>query len=119
MPAYAAGATRTPLFPGDQPLVLFNGSETVAQGLASIPFWRGPSPSSNDGGTSFLATGMASDMTIDVQASNDDVTYVTTQSMSADTDGHGGTSDAGRSQFYRVLISTYTTGTMPVVTASR
>ncbi len=121
MPAYAAGATRTALYPGDPPLTLFNGTETVASGLASMIFLRGNSPSSNDAGSTFNAKGMASDMVIDVQEANEDVdgSYTTTQTIGADASGNGTALDIGRGFFYRVKISTYTTGTMPVVTVAR
>ena len=121
MPAYGSSVGYATLYPGDPPLTLFNGGETVAQGLASIPFQRGNSPSGNDAGSSFIALGMASDMVIDVQAANENVaaSFVTTQSITADASGSGGTSEPGRSMFYRLLISAYSSGTMPIVTVKR
>ena len=120
MPVYTTIGTVVSLGPGYPAFTLFDGTETPVQGLASKPFARA-TKGSDDVGSSFLALGMPSDMVIDVQAANEnlDASYITTQSITSDTDGKGGATEPGRSQFYRLKISVYTTGAMPVVTVSR
>ena len=105
-------------------IVLFNGTETPAVGLKSVAFARGYSPGAGDNGITFDATGMPSNMTIDVQVANKDIDaeYTTVNTITASTTpdtGNGAYTDIGRSAFYRLYVSAYTTGTMPKVRAQR
>jgi hypothetical protein len=103
-------------------LILFDGTETPATGIKSIAFSRGMT-GSTDAGTTFSAV-FGSDPTgtvIKVQgaATDVDANYVTLTTITA-TSLLGYTYTAtDRSNFYRVIISTYVQGGMPVVTAER
>ena len=102
---------------------LFDGTETPVLGMKSVAFARG-AQGSGDNGITFDAAGMPSDMTIDVQVSNDDVDahYTTVATLAASTSpdtGNTAYTDVGRSAFYRLYVSAYTTGTMPTVKAQR
>lgn len=123
------GLNVTSIVPGDN-LVLFDGTETPLTGLASIAFSRGTGQGPGDGGSTFNLTGMPSDMTVDVEvcsppnggfasvaAMNSAFSSVTT--MIADSGGNSSYTDLGRSQFYRLKITLYTTGTMPVGVVQR
>ena len=59
------GLNVTCLQPGER-MVLFDGTETPALGLASIAFARG-TQGSQDGGSTFTIIGMPTGMTVDVQ----------------------------------------------------
>lgn len=113
----------TSLQPGDGTLVLFDGTETPATTLASVAFSRGPSVGGADNGCSFDAYGMgaSADTVIDVQAANHDIDgeYCTVGQITADANGNGNYTDIGRSAFYRVKLSTYTSAGMPKVTVMR
>lgn len=119
-PAPDAGLNLTCLVPGDH-LTLFDGTETPVQGIKSVAFSRGYSPGASDNGTTFTVYGMPSTATIDVQVSNDDVDghYVTVNTISPDANGNGFYTDIGRAAFYRVTLSAYASGAMPVVKVKR
>ncbi len=113
----------TSLQPGDGVLVLFDGTEAPAVGLASVAFSRGPSVGGADNGCTFDASGMgaSADTVIDVQAANHDIDseYFTVGQITADANGDGGFTDVGRSAFYRLQLSTYTNAGMPKATVMR
>lgn len=115
------GLNLTSIVPGDS-YTLFDGTETPVQGLASVAFSRGPSPSGADNGISFFVTGLKSDETVDIQASNTDLDadyYSVSGSLTPDTNGNAAYTDVGRAAFYRAILSTWVSGTMPVVKATR
>jgi len=114
------GLNLTSLIPGES-IVLFDGTETPSIGLASVAFARGYSPSANDAGTSFDIKGMPAGMTVDVQAANQnlDAAYCSFITLSPDSNGNANTTDPGRSAFYRLKISAYTSGAMCVGIAQR
>jgi hypothetical protein len=122
-PAPNQGLNLASLEPGES-IVLFSGAETPSTGLKSVAFARGYSAGVADNGITFDATGMPSDMTIDVQVANNDIdaqyTSVATLSASTTPDtGNAAYTDTGRSAFYRLYVSAYTAGTMPKVKAQR
>ena len=108
------------LVPGDS-LVLLDGTETLATNAASISFVRGYSPSANDGGTTFNASGMPASSVIDVQVANADVAglYTTTGQLVPDTNGNATYTDVGRSPFWRLQVSSATAATGSKVVANR
>jgi hypothetical protein len=114
------GLNLTSLIPGEQ-ITLFSGSETAALNLKSVAFARGYSPSASDQGTTFNISGMPSGMTIDVQVASKDIDgdYTSVVTMTPDTNGNSAYTDVGRSAFFRLLISAYTTGAMPIAVAQR
>lgn len=111
MPAYGSQPLKT-LFPGES-LVLFDGTETPSVGLASIAFARGTSPGGDEGST-FSLSGMPAGMTIDVQVSafNNTADFTSVETLTPDANGNAASTDAGRSLFYRLSISAYSTGSM-------
>ena len=116
------GLNLTSIVPGDS-YTLFDGTETPAAGLASIAFSRGYSPGVSDNGVSFFVSGFpASGCTVDIQASDTDIDgdyYSVSGSLAPDTNGNAAYTDIGRANFYRAFLTTYASGTMPVVKASR
>ena len=119
-----SGLNLTSLIPGDLELTLFDGTETPAAGLKSIAFSRGYSPGASDNGITFTVIGMPTGMTVDVQASAKDIdgdyTSIATLSPSTTPDtGNAAYTDVGRSTFYRLYMSAYTTGAMPTAVAQR
>lgn len=118
MPAY--GTRPVSLVPGDK-WTLFDGTEAVAEGLESMAIARGYSPSGDDAGTSFFATGLAADMVIDIQAAavDDDDEYLMVGQITDDGNGNGAYTDIGRPGFYRAVITTYSAGDMPIVRVQR
>lgn len=109
--------------PGDR-LTLFDGTETPAEGLASVAFVRGPSVSKSQAFSTFMAVGMASDMVIDIQASNTnvDADYQTIGQLTSELASPPGfpyLTDSGSPTFYRAKITTYSTGDMPTLTVQR
>lgn len=111
----------TALSPGESMTLLASTDGTPSTSTKSVSFSRAYSPSGMDGGITFNATGMHSGMTIDVQvAAHDlDAEYLPVTTMSPDSGNNAAYTDVGRSPFYRVKISAYTSGTMPTVTANR
>lgn len=114
------GKNVTAVGPGDS-ITLFDGTESPAQGLSSIAFARGDSGSQDDAGLSVFATGMASDLTIDIQGSNVNVdgSFTTLEQLFPDANGNAAATDIGRAAFYRAQISAYSSGTMPTCTVQR
>lgn len=102
-------------------ITLFSGTETPSNGLASVSFARGYSPGAMDNGTTFNVQGAASGTKIDVQVAANDVDgdYTSVTTITPDASGNGVYTDIARNAFYRVKISAYTSGAMPVVTAQR
>lgn len=92
-------------------LTLFDGTETPALNLASVAFAR-----SGGAGMTFLASGMPSDMTIDIEAALEDVDakYSSISTISPDANGNGTYTDVGYSAFYRGIISA-ASGSSPAV----
>lgn len=124
MPAF--GAPVHAVYPGER-FTLFDGTETVADEFASVAFALGYSVGGASGPMTFFAKGMASDMVISAQAANGtpagaepaEADYATIDTIVADANGDGYYTDAGNSGWYRVKITVYTTGTMPIVTVKR
>lgn len=115
------------LTPGDS-ATLFNGTETPAVSLASIAIARGTGVGGGSpNGMTFNATGIPSGCTIDVQVCGGPETvageagaqYSTVYTINPDANGNGFYTDVGYSPFYRVTLSAYTSGTMPIVTVQR
>lgn len=109
--------------PGES-LTLFDGTETPAEGLASMCFARGYSAGQAQAYSTFHADGMPSDMVIDVQAANVDAEadYHTIGQMTSENASPAGFpffTDDGSPAFYRLKISAYTSGSMPIVTVQR
>ncbi len=111
------GLNLTALIPGEQ-MTLFDGTETAALNLTSVAFARGYSPSADDAGTTFRASVIPTGMIIDVQSANHDIEaeYSTVGTMIQSDPSY---TDTGRSAFYRLKVSAYTSGAMPVCTAQR
>ncbi len=103
---------------------LFDGTEEPVQNLPSVAIVRGPSAGQAQVYSNFHAVGMPADMIIDVQSSNidEDTAYVTIGQMTSELDSPAGFpeyADGGTPTFYRVKISLYGSGEMPVVTIQR
>jgi hypothetical protein len=122
------GLNMTTVYPGDS-LTLFDGTETPALGLASIAFARGMM-GSNDGGLTINLSGMPAGMAIDVQVCSAPAAgFASTTALAAamssvttltpDSGGNASYTDIGRSQFYRLEVSAYTTGAMCVGVVKR
>jgi len=107
-----------------QSYVMFDGTETPAVGLASVAFARG-TQGSVDGGVTFNMSGDDGDAAIDVQVAsiNEDANFTTvatlTPSAGSPDTGNAAYTDLGRSAFYRLYMSAYSGGAMPVVVAQR
>ncbi len=117
------GLNLTSLEVGER-IILFSGTETIATGLKSVAFARGYSPGAGDNGITFNISGMATGTTVDVQVADVDLdasyTSVVTMSPSTTPDtGNAAYTDVGRSAFYRLYVSAYTTGAMFIGTAQR
>lgn len=119
------------LRPGDYETLL-NGTETIATGSKSIAFARGGSGSGSDQGSTFAITGCPNGSTIDIQASStktDDAGTLAAMDgsfVNVSAGGSGGTvisngfyTDTGRSMFYRVIVTAFVSGDVPVVTVKR
>ena len=126
MPAYSL--LNVPCLDVGQSLKMFDGTETPAVGLKSIAFARG-TQGSDDTGTTFDGSGLPAGMTIDVQVTNapvnaaQDATFHTVSTLSpsggSPDSGNIAYTDIGRSAFYRLYVSAYTSGAMPTVIAQR
>lgn len=117
------GLNLTDLIPGES-FVCFDGSESPAVNLASVAFNRGLAPAFTDQGITFYMNGAPPDMVIDVQGSNidKDADYVTLGQLGPAATGSNTYTDIGRAAFYRVKITTASSGSpavMPVVTVMR
>lgn len=117
-----ADATKnlTSLSPGDK-FTLFDGTETPVSGLRSVAFSRGCNPGGGTAPTSFTASGMASDMRIDITSANDNVAadYVVQITLAPDANGNASYTDQGNSEFWSGVLSTYSSGAMPILKAQR
>ena len=123
----------TDLRPGDD-LALFDGTETIATGSKSIAFVRGDSPSATDQGFTVSVSGCPNGTVIDVQQSNGvsatgrnplvtptvanmDASFNT---VSGDTiNGNTAITDTGRSTFYRLIVTNFVNGDVPVAIVKR
>jgi hypothetical protein len=118
------GKNLTSLIVGEQ-ITLFDGAETPLTGVKSVAFANGYNPQGGNSNITFNASGMPSDMTIDVQVAAHDIeaeySSIGTLAASAGTPdtGNGFLTDDGKSAFYRLYITNYTTGAMPIVTATK
>lgn len=123
------GLNLADVVPGET-IVLFDGTETAAAGLASIAFARGYSPDAADNGITFNLSGMPAGMTVDVQVCSPPAggfastaamaaAFSTVATIAPDSGGNGWYTDVGRSAFYRLQISAYTSGAMCVGVAQR
>lgn len=123
MPLYSS-TINPPCLDVGRSLVMFDGTETPAIGLKSIAFARG-TQGSDDAGTTFDGSGLPAGMTIDVQVANlnVDADYHTVSTLSpsggSPDSGNIAYTDTGRSAFYRLYVSAYTSGAMPIVIAQR
>lgn len=125
MPLYSSTQNPRCLDVG-QSMQLFDGTETPAVGLKSAAFARG-TQGSTDAGSTFWAQGMPAGMVIDVQEANTnaDADYTSngggqlTPSMGSPDSGNSVFTDVGRSAFYRLYVSAYTSGAMPAAGAQR
>lgn len=114
------------LRPGDYETLL-DGTEVIATGSKSIAFARGGSGSGMDAGSTFTVTGCPNGSIIDIQASNtktDDAGTLAAmdasfQNIGGTIDGNGFYTDIGRSMFYRVIVTTFASGDVPVVIVKR
>lgn len=118
-PSPVSGLNLTSVCPGDS-ITLFDGTETPVQGMKSVAFSRGVSGTA-DRGTSFFASGMPAGSVLSVQAANQDLdgSYFTLYASAPDANGNFAYTDDGRAAYYRVVLSTYVSGAMPVVIAKR
>lgn len=121
-----SGLNFVDLRPGDHEKLL-DGTETIATGSRSIAFARG-----NASGSTFTVTGCPNNSVIDIQASStktDDAGTLAAMDasfQSVSLSGGGGTitgngfyTDVGFSSFYRVIVTTFGAGDVPVVTVKR
>lgn len=104
------------VIPGDS-FTFFDGTETVANGLASIAFNRGYSPTGSNNVTVYVQGAPASGFTIDLQGAmtNEEADYYTITTITPDANGNGAASDDGTAAFLRMKISAYSSGAMPIV----
>lgn len=111
----------TSLSSGDPEYTLLNGTETLAQGAASISFSRGYSAGVSDNGITFNATAMPSGCVIDIQVAPADVAtqYTTIAQITGDANGNAALTDTGRSPFWRLYVSSSTAATGAIVKATR
>lgn len=115
MPVYGtaySGSNVTSLGPGEA-LKLFDGTETAAAGLASIPFT--PVTGINPNRTYTVTGAPTSGCSVAIQNSNDGTNWGTFASLTPDSTGYASYTDSGTANFYRVTLATYSSGPMPVV----
>lgn len=127
MPLYSATAN-PPCLDVGRSFTMFDGTEIPSVGLKSIAFARG-AQGSDDGGTTFDVAGMPVGMTIDVQVTNtpvgpaQDASFTSVQTLvrsgGSPDSGNSAYTDIGRSAFYRLYVSAYISGAMPVAVAQR
>lgn len=116
------GLNITAVGPGESATLLAGPADgTPSTSTKSVAIARGFSPLGMDYGTTFICSGTAAGTTVDVQgaAQNVDTQYSKIATMTPDANGNASYTDTGKYLFYRVQISAYTTGNMPVVTANR
>ena len=115
------GLNLTSVISGES-FTLFDGTETAAQGLKSVAFTRGPAPGIvADNGITFYVSGGPAGAVVEIEGANinADGDYVVLNSITLDANGNGAYTDIGRASFFRAVLSTYTSGPMPIVTAQR
>lgn len=119
----------TDLRPGDYETLL-DGTELIVTGSKSIAFARGGSAGGSDQGSTFTVTGCPNGSVIDIQAASPNgagtLASVDASFQDVSLSGGGGTitgngfyTDVGRSMFYRVIVTTFASGDIPVVTVKR
>lgn len=126
-----SGLNFVDLRPGDYETLL-DGTETIISGSTSIAFARGGSGSGADEGSTYAVTGCPNGSTIDIQASNTktdvagSLAAMDASFTNVSAGGSGGTiigngfyTDKGRSMFYRLIVTTFVSGDVPVVTVKR
>ena len=126
-----SGLNFVDLRPGDY-LTLFDGTETIATGSKSIAFARGGSGSGADMGSTYELSGCPGGSTIDIQGSNtktDDAGSLAAMDLSFGnvgltmigdaTSGKAFVTDTGRCMFYRLTVTNYVSGDVPVVVVKR
>ena len=132
-----AGGVPTALSPGGR-LVLFDGTETPAAGLTSLPFVRAPGPAFSECGTLFSCNFAANpNATLVIEASNSDVLdgltqaqadgsyqilFTFTPAQSEALAGYGyvdNYADIGNWKYYRAKLTAYVSGGMPTVIVQR
>lgn len=124
MPLYSSANPPKALTVGDW-FTLLDGTETLPEGAASMPCVRATSPSGDDAGITFNATGMPADSVIDIQVAGSDVAaeYSTsgqgTAQLIPDANGNAAYTDTGRSPFFRLLVSSVVAATGAKVKANR
>jgi len=117
----------TSVCPGEK-FTLFDGTETPAAGLASVPFTRAPG-SGQFQGMAYIATGIPAGSTYSYQVSNDpnvqanpgaaNWTTPPGATFAPDANGNAAVTDDGYSTFYRIILSAYTSGAMAKVIVQR
>lgn len=114
------GLNLTSIIPGDS-YTLFDGTEPPGVNRTSVAVNRGTAPGFVDNGITFYITGAPNGTTVDIQGSNIDLDgdYLTLATITPNASGNGAYTDVGRAAFYRVKISAYVSGAMPVVTTQR
>ncbi len=118
--AAQAGGSLTGLSPGDR-MVLFDGTETPAAGVTSVAFCRAPGGPMQVPAPMVFTINYAGAVTgtVLVQGSNIDseADYQTlSTSVNLQNDFY---QDGGNFTFYRVKLSAYTSGGMPIVVVQR
>lgn len=122
MPVYGTPQSGglTSVSPGSQ-FVMWDGTETPALNVKSIAFSRASIAGLADNGSSFDAQGMPASSAISIQGSNTDseLTYITLNILNPDSNSNAYYTDIGRFMFYRAQLTTYTSGTMPILIVQR
>lgn len=103
--------------------ILFDGTETPAEGMTSVAFARA-TQGSGDNGITFFASGMPGDCTVGIQAANEDIdaNYLTLAVLTGDAAGNAAYTDTGRAPFWRAILVTFggaSPEVMPRVTVER
>lgn len=114
------GLNLTSLIPGDF-YELFTGAETPVQGMTSVAINRGIAPAFVDNGITFYINGGPAGAKVAIQGANidTDADYFQLDEETLDSNGAAVYTDTGRAAFYRVKLTAYTSGPMPIVTVQR
>ena len=113
------GLNITALEPGSQ-LTLLSGTEAIVSGSASVSF----SLAYHEGGgfpVTFNISGCPAGSIIEVEGAGADVAgdYTVFATITPDANGNAAYTDSGASPYRRVVVSTYVSPDVPVVTVSR
>lgn len=108
----------TALCPGDK-ITLFDGTETPGASVKSVAFSRAQTASGDNGTTFFIQFGSAPTALVLIQSAFADVEADYQTVWSSTNTQQDAYTDVGRAPFYRAVLSTYSAGGMPVVTATR